>query len=601
VALTIHLLGEPRVERDGRVVASPKGHKAWGLLSYLVLSRSPVSRRQLCSLLFADAEDPLAALRWNLSTLRSALAPAQLGGDPVCLELAPDDEVDVWSLSKGSLEQVESLGGLGQELLGSLSFATSPSYSVWLETERRHVRGATEALLHESALSLLASGDASRAADLAGQLVGLDPYDENNQALLVRSLAAAGEGIAAARQAAACRELFQRELGVEPGPALAAAAAVVTADPVAGARLGRSGVIAQLEAGEAAMGAGALEAGLQCLRRAVSEAADLDDVALRAQALTSLGSALVHVARGRDEEGATALHQAVAMASGAAPIVLARASRELGYVEFLRGSYDRVEPWLQRAEAAAGGDRRELAEIQKVRGCALSDVGRYDEALVTFAEALELSDDDRLASYVLSMIGRVHLLRGQWEPAADALDRSHDLARRCGWTAFAPWPEALRAGVDLEQGLMDEAAERLDHAFAMSCQLGDPCWEGLSARGQGLLLAAAGDVDGALTTLQDARRRGTRLPDAYLWVDAYTLDAMCQVALDAGRPDRATPWIDELADVAATRGLRELLVRALVHRGRLGDQQSQDVAATLAAELDNPLLADLVARRAAVS
>jgi hypothetical protein len=37
------------------------------------------------------------------------------------------------------------------------------------------------------------------------------------QALLVRCLAAAGDGIRAARQAAACRELFGRELGVQPG------------------------------------------------------------------------------------------------------------------------------------------------------------------------------------------------------------------------------------------------------------------------------------------------------------------------------------------------------------------------------------------------
>jgi DNA-binding SARP family transcriptional activator len=594
VVLTIHLLGEPRVERDGEPVAPTKGHKAWGLLAYLVQSRTPVSRHQLCSLLFAEAEDPLAALRWNLSALRKTLAPALLGGDPVRLELGPDDTVDVWSLMSGSLEQIDGLGGLGFDLLDSLSFASSPSFAVWLETERRHVRGTTAALLHESALSVLATGDASRAADLAGRLVRMDPYDENSQALLVRCLAAAGDGIGAARQVAACRELFQRELGVDPGPALEAAAAVLTSGPVAGARLGRSGIVAQLEAGEAALAAGAVEAGLQCLRRAAADAADLGDAALQGQALSSLGSALVHVARGGDEEGATALHQAVATARAGFPTIAATASRELGYVEYLRGSYDRVEPWLRKAEVAAAGDPREVAEIHKVRGSALSDVGRYDDALASLRSALELSTDDRLASYVWSMIGRVHLLRGDWEAAADGLDRSLELARRCGWTAFAPWPEAFRAGVDLERGDLDAAAERLDHAFAMSCQLGDPCWEGVSGRGRGLLLAARGDVDEALATLQDARSRSTRLPDAYLWVDAYTLDAMCQVALDAGRHEQAGPWVEELANLAAGSNMRELLVRALVHRGRLGDDQSLEVAAALARQVDNPLLADLV-------
>ncbi len=594
MALTIHLLGEPRVERDGQAVAPAKGHKAWGLLAYLVLSRTPVSRHQLCSLLFADAEDPLAALRWNLSALRKILAPALLGGDPMRLELAPDDTVDVWSLMSGSLAQVEALGDLGLDLLDSMSFASSPSFAVWLETERRHLRGATEALLHESALSVLANGDASRAADLAGRLVRLDPYEENSQALLIRCLATAGDGIGAARQVAACRKLFRRELGVDPGPALEAAAAVTTAGPVAGARPGRSGIVAQLEAGEAALAAGAVEAGLQCLRRAASDSAEIGDAALQAQALTFLGSALVHVARGGDEEGATALHQALATAQVGVPEVQATASRELGYVEFLRGSYDRVEPWLRRAEVAATGDAHELAQIQKVRGCALSDVGRYDDALASLQSALELSTDDRLASYVWSMVGRVHLLRGAWQSAADGLDRSLELARRCGWTAFAPWPEAFRAEVDLERGDLDAASERLEHAFAMSCQLGDPCWEGVSRRGQGLLLAAQGDIEQALTVLRDARRRGTRLPDAYLWVDAYTLDVMCQLAVADGRDELATRWSDELADLAAASSMRELLVRALVHRGRLGDDRSLEVAAGLATQVDNPRLQELV-------
>jgi hypothetical protein len=116
----------------------------------------------------------------------------------------------------------------------------------------------------------------------------------------------------------------------------------------------------------------------------------------------------------------------------------------------------------------------------------------------------------------------------------------------------------------------------------------------VSGRGQGLLLAARGDVDGALTTLRDARRRSTRLPDAYLWVDAYTLDAMCQVAADSGRGELAAAWADELADMAAASSMRELLVRALVHRGQLGDDRSREVAATLATEVDNPLLAEFV-------
>jgi DNA-binding SARP family transcriptional activator len=67
VAQTIRLLGPPAMERDGRPVRSPRGRKAWALLAYLLLADRPPSRRHLAELLFADADDPLGALRWTLA------------------------------------------------------------------------------------------------------------------------------------------------------------------------------------------------------------------------------------------------------------------------------------------------------------------------------------------------------------------------------------------------------------------------------------------------------------------------------------------------------------------------------------------------------
>ena len=79
MSLAIHLLGRPHLERDSESVAGPRGHKAWGLLAYLMLSRvrNP-SREHLAELLFAGADDPLGSLRWNLAELRRALGPATL-------------------------------------------------------------------------------------------------------------------------------------------------------------------------------------------------------------------------------------------------------------------------------------------------------------------------------------------------------------------------------------------------------------------------------------------------------------------------------------------------------------------------------------------
>ncbi|GAA1031941.1 hypothetical protein GCM10009557_28800 [Virgisporangium ochraceum] len=94
---TIRLLGPPAVERDGRPVPAPRGRKAWALLCYLLLADRPPSRRQLAELLFADAADPLGALRWSLAELRRVVGPDLFTGDPVDRTLPEGYTVDVRS------------------------------------------------------------------------------------------------------------------------------------------------------------------------------------------------------------------------------------------------------------------------------------------------------------------------------------------------------------------------------------------------------------------------------------------------------------------------------------------------------------------------
>jgi DNA-binding SARP family transcriptional activator len=65
--LVIRLLGSSEIERDGVVVAPPRGHKAWAVLAYVALAERPVARSQLAELIFGDADDPRGALagRWR--------------------------------------------------------------------------------------------------------------------------------------------------------------------------------------------------------------------------------------------------------------------------------------------------------------------------------------------------------------------------------------------------------------------------------------------------------------------------------------------------------------------------------------------------------
>ncbi|HYX80735.1 MAG TPA: SARP family transcriptional regulator, partial [Actinomycetota bacterium] len=95
MSLSIRLLGAPSISIDG-AQPPPRGKKVWGLLAYLVLSGRPTTREQLAGLLFADADDPLGALRWNLAEVRRLLGRSEiLTGDPLVLELPPDAFVDI--------------------------------------------------------------------------------------------------------------------------------------------------------------------------------------------------------------------------------------------------------------------------------------------------------------------------------------------------------------------------------------------------------------------------------------------------------------------------------------------------------------------------
>ena len=597
MGLSIHVLGPPRLERGGAPAEPPRGNKAWGLLVFLLRTRLPPSRERLAGLLFPEADDPLGTLRWTLSELRRSLGDdADVGGDPVRLTLRPGTLVDVDVLSGGSWAEAVALPGFGNELVDGLVVRSSPGFEMWLEDERRQVAGTTSAVLHQAALALLGRGQAADAVRHASDLVRLNPYDENAHVLLVRCLRAAGDPEGAARRAEACRELFRRELGIDPSGALRTAAEASEA-PVVGRVSSGAAVLAQIEAGEAALAAGAVDAGVQRMRGAVAAARTIDDRELLARALVSLGGALVHSARGRDEEGAASLHEGATLAEEAGRAdVAATGWREISWVQFLRAQYERAEASLTRTAVLAAGANEELAWVDVTRGACRHDTGDYaaaGELLRSGVERARRLPSGQPLAQALTLLGRYHLLRGEIEDAVHVLDQALAEVDARGMTAFVSWPESWRGEIDLALGDVDAAEARFEHAFALGCQVGDACWESIGLRGLGLVAAARGDVPRALDLLLEAPRLCRRLPDTYLWIEAYALDALCAVAVEH-RAEAALRWIDELEAVTARRGIRELLVHATIYRARLGEPGAAEAARSLAAQVENPALDGLL-------
>jgi tetratricopeptide (TPR) repeat protein len=529
---------------------------------------------------------------------------AKLQGDPIELELPAGTQVDARTLVAGTWVQALTISGLGRELLEGVQPATDAPFEAWLLAERRRYAGVASGMLREAAVARLAAGDAPSAVELATRLVALDEYDEEAHALLIRAHVAAGNQADARRYLASVLDRFRRDLGVEPSATLVRAADPVTGSlasrPGAGTRATAGSLIA---AGEAAIAAGAIEAGLDTLRRAVADAQDSGDRQLAARALVALGEAYIHGGRGRDGEGATALHAALAVAEeiGDSELV-SEATRELAYVEMLRARYDRADAWLQRAIDEAPDAGLHAAALG-VSGSVANDRGRTEEAiglLTRSAAEAEALDKPRLTSWAYTFLGRSHLLRDELTDARAALERAMEAIRTAGWMTFIPFPQSMLGTIDLAEGRIAEASDAFEAAFALGCQIGDPCWEGMGARGIGLVKIVNGDVAEGIRWLDDARTRATRIPDAYLWIHGYCLDTLCEQAIAHGVKG-ADRWVTDLQAVAARTGMNELLVRAQLHAAALGMPGARESASVFAARIDNSAVLRRVGESASVA
>ena len=395
MSITIQLLGRPRVARDAGDVYTFRSRKSWGLLAYLILNERPPARSQLASLLFADADDPVRALRWCLSEIRRALGgDGSVDGDPVVLQLSAGAVVDVEVVIKGTWAGAVGLPGLGADLLEGIAVRGAAGFGTWLLSQQRYVAAASEAILHEAALGSMARGELGTAIGYAARAAAMSPLDENHQALLIRLYRMAGDNDAAAKQLAACTKVFAAELGAAPGPAVQSAirepryAPDETAD--------NATIEAILEAGSAAVSAGAVEAGIHSLRTAARLADSASATRLRVSSRLALAEALVHALGGLDEQGLASLYEAdqIALANDLLDAA-AQARAELGYVDFLRGRYDRAELWLADALEFAGGEASIKAKAMTYLGAVESDRANYRRAAGLLHERAEIPEHGR--------------------------------------------------------------------------------------------------------------------------------------------------------------------------------------------------------------
>jgi DNA-binding SARP family transcriptional activator len=551
---TIRLLGEPAIlDAEGRSLPV-RGHQAWALLARVLLARAPLDRRGLAAELFPETVDPLGSLRWCLASLRKALNASDcLNGDPIEGGFAKDIDIDVLRLDHDDFD-IEAAG----PLLGGLEPRCSPEFSTWLLVERERIAGIVESRTRQETIRAMSIEDHGRATRLAEVGVRRSPYDESAHILLVKSLALAGRYQAAFDHVEATEAVFLAELGEKPSAALRSAARRTISSPPGG--ISRQAFVTSLmQSGLAALAAGATDAGIDCLRRAVRDAEKVKDPHLTATATFELGTALVHAVKGYDDEGSILLRQSTELARKAGNAGIASAGfRELGYVEALAGRRPTAAAYLAQALDLAG-DRDNLAGIHAVIGFNLVDWGRLGEGLDHYALSLEHARSAGNRRREIWSLG----LGGWGLLAADRLDEADRWLADCltlveeqRWISFRPWPVAvLSESRTRQRASPQQLRPRLEEAFALSCQMNDPCWEAAVARALALTYAAEGAFEQAMQWLGEARRRCMRDTDSYAGLQVEILASQVDVSLSQGR-----------ADVADAIGREWLALAARTHR-----------------------------------
>ncbi len=563
MGMKIQLLGVPAIVDAAGQARTVRGHQAWALLARVLMSTRPLSRRELAVELFPETVDPLGSLRWCLASLRRALnCPEALLGDPVDATLPGGTEIDVQLLEDPSFD-IAAAG----DLLEGIDPQCSAEFSTWLLLERERIASLIDARIRQEAQQAVAVGDYDRAVRLGELGVRRTPFQEGAHILLVKALTLAGRFNTAREHVESTEKMFMAELGQAPSAALRSASRRSVAAPPSGISA-RAIVDALMASGLAALSAGAVEAGVDCLRRAASDAEKCGDLQLQAQTLAELGTALVHSVRGYDDEGAILLRQSVELAErcGAARIALT-GYRELGYVEALAGRRPTASDHLARAlDVAIDGD--DLASVHSVIGFNLVDWGKLDEGLAHYQTALEhayTTGNQRRQIWALGL-GAWGLLADdrladadRW--LSDCLKRVDDLR----WTSFRPWPSALLVESRLRQGDDPKALQvDLESAFALSCQLGDPCWEGAVARVMGLCFEASDNHALAMEWLAEGRQRCVRETDSYVALSVEILLDQARVSSKLGNSAQASACARECLSVAARAHMDAHVRRAIL-------------------------------------
>ena len=240
--LSLHLLGPFLLERATAAPAlssrTTLRRKTRALLAYLAVTARPHTRQQLAAIFFPKSNDPLGALRWQLSqirrhvgadTLEATAESVALSADALAVDVHRFDRQLQANLTAITLAELTRVLHLYRgDFLTDLTLPDAPDFDLWLLGQRAHYQRLYEQGLTTAVTRLTQDERWPDALPWAQRLVQIDPLLEEAHLQLAKLYAHLGQRDAALDQLDHCTKILHDELAVEPTPALVDLRAAVT-------------------------------------------------------------------------------------------------------------------------------------------------------------------------------------------------------------------------------------------------------------------------------------------------------------------------------------------------------------------------------------
>ncbi len=177
--------------------------------------------------------EALSNLRFALSNLRSVIGDRT--AEPPYLTITRESiafnrssdywlDIEEWTreivksggdlTKRASLEQAVTL--YRASFLDGFYIDDSPEFEEWVQVTRERLARQQRSILYAVAEFCEEQGDYQRAINLAWMQLEIEPWDESAHRQLMRLLATTGQRNAALAQYESCRNLLDKELGVDP-------------------------------------------------------------------------------------------------------------------------------------------------------------------------------------------------------------------------------------------------------------------------------------------------------------------------------------------------------------------------------------------------